>query len=135
MNRTRFGVGCTIALLAVIGPRRASALEVDVTTLRATVAVVTANVALRDALPDKFRRLVDDGGVVHLRVQAEVWERRPVWDRLVYPTVVRVFRVSRSPAGRDIAISDPDGAVTLHPTLPNPLELSIRVGRFTVICG
>ena len=37
--------------------------------------------------------------MLHLRVQAELWESRPVWDRLVYPAIVRVFRLGAR-AGR-----------------------------------
>jgi hypothetical protein len=106
----------------------AAALDVDVKELRAASARVTATIELRDVLPDRFRRVIDQGGAVHLRVQAEVWERRPVWDRLVYPTVVRVFRLARTPTGREIAVTDPDGLVAAHAELPDPFPVSIRVG-------
>jgi hypothetical protein len=80
-------------------------------------------------LPDRFRDTIERGGVVHLRVQAEVWERRPVWDRLVYPAVVRVFRLARTPSGQQFAVYDPDGNATIQPTVPNPLALNLRIGN------
>jgi hypothetical protein len=106
----------------------ASALGVEVKDLTAAAAVVTASVEVRDVLPDRFRQTIDQGGVVHLRVHAEVWERRPVWDRLVYPAVLRVFRLTRTPSGREFAIYHPDGGVRIEPDIPNPLPLAIRVG-------
>jgi len=106
----------------------AAALGVDVKDLRVAAADVTASVELRDVLPERFRQTVDQGGVVHLRIHAEVWEKRPVWDRLVYPSVVRVFRLARTPSGREFAVYEPEGGFTLHPGVPNPLRLSVRVG-------
>jgi hypothetical protein len=106
----------------------ATALGVDVKDLRVAAADVTASVELRDVLPERFRQTVDQGGVVHLRIHAEVWEKRPVWDRLVYPSVVRVFRLARTPSGREFAVYEPEGGFTLHPGVPNPLRLSVRVG-------
>jgi len=105
-----------------------AALGVEIKDLRAAAADVTASIELRDALPERFRQTVDQGGVVHLRIHAELWEKRPVWDRLVYPAVVRVFRLARTPSGREFAIYEPEGGSTLHPSVPDPLRLSIRVG-------
>ena len=36
--------------------------------------------------------------MLHLRLQAELWESRPVWDRLVYPAILRVVRMTRGSA-------------------------------------
>lgn len=118
-----------LGLLALSAAADASALGVDVKDLRAAAAVVTASIELRDVLPDRFRQTVDQGGVVHLRIHTEVWERRPAWDRLVYPAVVRVFRLARTPSGREFAVYDPEGAVTFQgAAAPDPLPLAIRVG-------
>jgi hypothetical protein len=106
----------------------AAALGVEIKELRSTAASVTASIELRDVLPDRFRETVDRGGVVHLRIHTEVWERRPVWDRLVYPAVVRVFRLARTPSRQEFAVYDPEGGVTTHASVPDPLPLAIRVG-------
>src|SRR5262249_3662411 len=45
--------------------------------------------------PDRFKKLLDENGAVHLRLQAEVWESRPVWDRLVYPAILKIVRITR----------------------------------------
>jgi hypothetical protein len=116
-------------LCALFAAAPAAALDVRVTELRASASIVSASFELRDILPDKFRTLVDTGGVLHLRVQAELWERRPVWDRLVYPAVVRVFRLARAPSGRELTVTDPDGAMSVYDEVPNPLAVSLRVGN------
>jgi hypothetical protein len=113
----------------------AAALGVEVKDLRSAAADVTASIELSDVLPDRFRQTVDRGGVVHLRIYAEVWERRPVWDRLVYPAVVRVYRLALTPSGRQFAVYDPDGSVTEHASVPNPLPLAIRVGSADRLAG
>ena len=77
-------------LLAAAAP--ASALDVEVKGLHTAGAAVTTAIELRDVIPERFRKTLVEGGVLHLRVQAELWEARPVWDRLVYPAIVRVFR-------------------------------------------
>ena len=87
----------------------ARALDVQVKDVRAGTAAVQAALELRDLVPDRFRHVLDDGGVLHLRVQAELWESRPVWDRLVFPAMIRMFRLVRAAAGRDVALIDPDG--------------------------
>ena len=102
-------------------------LDVQVKNVRTPAGAVTATVELRDVLPDRFRRVVEDGGVLHLRVQTELWESRPVWDRLVYPAIVRVFRLGRAPAARTISMTDTNGAV---PTpMLDPLPLIVDLGN------
>jgi hypothetical protein len=53
------------------------------------------SIELRDVIPDRFRKLLDDNGSLHLRVQAELWESRPVWDRLVFPAILQAVRIRR----------------------------------------
>ena len=123
MKLAAFACLCALSIAT-----EAAALGVEVKDLRSAAADVIASIELRDVLPDRFRQTVERGGVVHLRIHAEVWERRPVWDRLVYPAVVRVFRLARTPSGREFAVYDPDGGVTPYAEVPNPLPLPIRVG-------
>ena len=114
-------------LVAASASASARPLDVQVKSVRTPAAAVTATVELRDVLPDRFRKLVEDGGVLHLRVQTELWESRPVWDRLVYPAIVRVFRLGRAPAARTISMTDTRGAA---PTpLVDPLPLIVDLGN------
>ncbi len=89
--------------------------------------MVATTIELRDLVPDRFRKTLDAGGVLHLRVQAELWESRPVWDRLVYPAIVRVFRFTRAP-GNALAITDPSGTATLYPVAPRAMPMVLDLG-------
>lgn len=117
-----FACGFLVATTASARP-----LDVQVKNIRTPAAAVTATVELRDVLPDRFRKLVEDGGVLHLRVQTELWESRPVWDRLVYPAIVRVFRLGRAPAARTISMTDTSGAASTP--MVDPLPLTVDLGN------
>jgi hypothetical protein len=123
------GRAALFAVVSLLASSRASALEVVIKDVRAPSGSVTTSVEIRDALPDRFKKLIDDGGVLHLRVQAELWESRPVWDRLVYPAIVRVFRLARTASGRQISISDSAGGTTTYAEVPNPLSSTIELGK------
>ena len=125
----------TLALSILVGllAAPASALELMIKNVRTPASTVTANIEVRDVLPDRFKRLIDDGGVLHLRIEAELWESRPVWDRLVYPAIVRVFRLGRAVSGREISVNDSGGSTRTYPTAPNPLPVAIELGNSTRI--
>jgi hypothetical protein len=117
----------TVVLLLVSSG--AAAFEVSVKGVHTSSTIVTATVDVRDVLPDRFKKLLDEGSVLHLRVQAELWESRPVWDRLVYPTIVRVFRLARVASGSQISIGESAGGTTIHASIPNPLGIAIELGK------
>ncbi len=96
-----------LSFLLLAAPARA--LDVRVTDVRAASVMLQTTIELRDLIPDRFKQVIDDGGVLHVRVQTELWESRPLWDRLVYPAIVRMFRLARAAAGRDVALIDADG--------------------------
>jgi hypothetical protein len=117
-----------LLVCALFAARPAAALDLRIKDVRSATSTVVATLDLRDLVPDRFRKLIDDGGVLHLRVQTEVWERRPVWDRLVYPAVVRLFRLARSRTSSEMTLTDQEGVRTAYPALPNPLPVAIPVG-------
>jgi hypothetical protein len=114
-------------VLAFAAPARAE-LDVQVKDVRAPATAIRTTIELHDIVPDRFKKLMNDGRVLHLRVQAELWESRPIWDRLVYPAIVRVFRMGRNPSGRDIAITDPDGAAATYPSVPATMPVVVDLG-------
>jgi len=118
-------IGALVGGLLTAAP--AAALDVQVKEVRAASSVVSATLELRDILPDRFKKTLDQGGVLHLRVQAELWESRPVWDRLVFPAVVRVFRFTRG-SGNSMSITDPGGAVTTSQTPPRLMPVGVDLG-------
>src|SRR5689334_47816 len=73
----------------------AFALEVQVKGVTTGSSTVHAAIELRDVVPDRFKHLLEENRPLHLRLQGELWESRPVWDRLVYPAIVRVIRITR----------------------------------------
>jgi len=108
---------------------RALALEVQVKDLRAVAATVRATIEVHDVVPDRFKKMLDTGNVLHLRLQTELWESRPVWDRLVYPAMTRVFRLARAVSGGDVSISDTSGSAASYPAVPNPLPVLVDLGN------
>ena len=123
-SRIRAAAAVVCVLLAAAP---AAALEVQVKDVQAPSSSVTTTIELRDLLPDRFRKTLDDGGVLHLRVQAELWESRPVWDRLMYPAIVRVFRYARAP-GNGLSITDPSGSATTYPAPPRSMPVVLDLG-------
>jgi hypothetical protein len=107
----------------------AFALDVVIKDVRSPASAVTASIDVSDVVPDRFKRHLDEGGVLHLRVEAELWESRPVWDRLVYPAIVRVFRLGRVPVRGEISVSDSGGTTRTYPAAPNPLSVVIELGN------
>jgi hypothetical protein len=103
------------------------ALDVEVKAIRSPSGAVSASIELRDLIPDRFKKTIDEGGVLHLRVQAELWEARPVWDRLVFPAIVRVFRFTRG-AGRNLSMTDPSGVVTTTQEAPRAMPIDVALG-------
>ena len=126
-GRTRRALGA-IALVLTLATPAAAALDVFVKDVQTPASAVRTTIELRDIVPERFRKMMDEGRVLHLRVQAELWESRPIWDRLVYPAIVRVFRVGRSTSGRDVAITDPDGAAQTYPALPGTMPVVVDLG-------
>ncbi len=107
---------------------RAAALDVQVTDVYAPGTAVQTTIELHDIVPDRFQKMIDDGRDLHLRVEAELWESRPVWDRLVFPAIVRVFRLGHVPSGRDIAITDQNGGARTFPSMPDRLPVVLDLG-------
>jgi hypothetical protein len=107
----------------------AAALDIVIKDVRSPASAVTTSLELSDVVPDRFKRHLDEGGVLHLRVEAELWESRPVWDRLVYPAIVRVFQLGRVPARGEITVTDSGGTAKTYPSAPNPLAIAIELGN------
>jgi hypothetical protein len=117
------------AFLAVsLFASRALAFDVQVKELRTPASAVRATIEVRDVVPDRFKKMLEAGNVLHLRLQAELWESRPVWDRLVYPAITRVFRVARSASGGDVSIADAAGGSMTYPTASNALPVLVDLG-------
>ncbi len=120
-------LGTILGVLLVASPA-AAALGVQVRDVRAPASAVRTTIELRDIIPDRFNKMIDEGRVLHLRVQAELWQSRPVWDRLVFPSIVRVFRLGRGPSARELSITDAEGSAKSYSALPNPMPIVVDLG-------
>jgi hypothetical protein len=123
--RTRTAIVILLALTAASA--RGYALEASIMEIRIAGGAVHAAIDLRGTLPEKLRQVLQAGGALHVRLQAELWEDRPLWDRLVRPAAVTVYRIVQDPSTSHIAISDALGRITSHPTMPSPLQLRADV--------
>ena len=119
---------CAALALVYVTALAAAPLDVQVKDVRTPASAVRTTIEIRDLVPERFKRMMDDGRILHLRVQAELWESRPIWDRLVYPAIVRVFRLGNSPSGREVAITDPDGASTTYRVVPSSIPVVVDLG-------
>lgn len=113
--------------LGLMAAAPAHALETHIGEVRALDKSVLASLNLRDVFSEKFRQVLQSGGALHIRVQAELWEDRPIWDRLVRPAVVTVFRIVRDPSTAQLAISDAFGKLLAFPAYPDTLPLRVDV--------
>jgi hypothetical protein len=116
-------------IILFLAASRAQALDVVVKDVGAVALTVRATLEVRDVVPDRFKKILDSGGVLHLRLQTELWESRPVWDRLVYPAITRVLRLTRTAASGEISISDSTASSSTYPAVPNPLPAIVELGN------
>jgi hypothetical protein len=107
-------------------PAAAADMSLQLNEVRAVGPSIRASIDLREVFSEKFRSILQDGGRLHLRVQAELWEDRPLWDKLVRPAIVSVFRIIRDPNSQ-ITVSDTVGLVTSLPWPANALGLRVEV--------
>jgi hypothetical protein len=105
---------------------QAAALEARVAEIRIVGPTVRASVELRQSLPDKLKQVVQAGGSLHVRLQTEMWEDRAIWDKIVRPASITVYRIARDPVTSQIAVSSPYGR-TAYPDLPERLQLRVDV--------
>jgi hypothetical protein len=129
MPRRRY-LPFVLALLLVAG--RAApvlALETRLIELRVAGGSLFAGLELRELFPAKFQAVLQDGAAIHLRLQLELWEDRPVWDKLAHPAVVSVFRMVLDPQTRMVRVADRYGEVSRQPAWQEPLSLRIDLGR------
>jgi len=118
---------CAVLALGIAPP--ASALETRLTELRVAGGSVRASLEIRDIFPAKFRAVLEEGAAIHLRLQIELWEDRPMWDKLVQPAVVAVLRIALDPATRQVTVTDRYGELSRQPAWQEPLTLRPDIGR------
>ena len=104
----------------------AAAMEARILEVRLTGPTIRASIELRDVIGEKFRELLQSGEALHVRVEAELWEDRPLWDKLVRPAILNAFKIIRDPNSQ-ISIADSLGIVASLPDSASPVPLRVEV--------
>jgi hypothetical protein len=107
----------------------ATALEARLTEIRVAGGGIRASLEIRDMFPAKFQAILEDRGAIHLRLQIELWEDRPIWDKLAQPSVVTIFRIVMDPSTREVSVADRYGEVSRQPAWQEPLVVQTNLGR------
>ena len=118
-----------LTILLTLAAAQAFALETQLIEIRVAGGSLFAALELREMFPAKFQAILQDGAAIHLRLQLELWEDRPVWDKLASPAVVSVFRMVLDPQTRAVRVADQYGEVSRQPAWQEPLSLRIDLGR------
>jgi hypothetical protein len=116
-----------VAVLVCAALVRVAALGGSVAELRTVEGHVRAALQLRDVFSDGMRELLEQGGPLHVRVEAALWEDR-LWDRPIEPPRVTIFRIVTRATGKEIAVIDPGGGTSTYPPYPNPLTIDVDLG-------
>jgi len=126
MTKTR---AMLVGVLLLLVARPAFALEARLTEIRVAGGSLRASLEVRDLFPEKFQNVLDGGGAIYLRLQVELWHSRNVWDKLVQPAVISVFRIVLVPGTRDVRVADAYGEVSRQAAWQEPLTLRLDLGR------
>jgi hypothetical protein len=129
MRRRRCPRFVLAALLALAHASPVLALETKLVELRVAGGSLFAALDVREIFPEKFQAVLRDGAAIHLRLQLELWEDRPVWDKLAHPAVVSVFRMVLDPQSQMVRVADQYGEVARQAAWQEPLALRIDLGR------
>lgn len=127
--RRRLRPAVLAALLTLGHAVPAFALETRLIEMRVAGGSLFAALELRDLFPARFQAILQDGAAIHLRLQLELWEDRPVWDKLANPSVVSVFRMVLDRQTNAVRVADQYGEVSRQPAWQEPLSLRIDLGR------
>jgi len=94
--------------VALLAHATLAALGIDVARLGASGSTARAELSVRGLFADRFRRLIEEGGTLHLRIRAELWEDR-AWDRLAAPALVGTWRIRASVPAGSLTMTDSRG--------------------------
>jgi len=129
MRTRRFLPFVAAALLTLGLASPAAALETRIVEMRVAGGSLFAALEVKDLFPEKFQGVLESGSAIHLRLQIELWEDRPVWDKLAQPATVSVFRIVLDRTTRSVKVADRYGEVSSTPAWQEPLSLRVDLGR------
>jgi hypothetical protein len=109
-------------------PRAVQALEARVTEMRVTGARIWAAIELRDLLRDRFLELVRSGKAVFVQLEADLWEDRRVFDRMVLTTRPATYRIDPDVDTGGVILFDQYGGTSRHADVRQPISLRVELG-------
>ena len=113
-------VSLLTAGVALLAHATLAALGIDVARLGASGSTARAELSVRGLFAERFRRLIEGGGTLHLRIRAELWEDR-AFDRLAAPALVGTWRISSSASGTALRVTDSRDTEYDQPLWADPL--------------
>ncbi len=135
LRRTRLTVRqrsffVVVALCASVAwlPAPVLALEVRVNQLRTTGTRVWAGLEVRDLLQNGFLKLIREGRAIFVQLEADLWEDRRIFDRIVITIPPVTWRVDQDQEGRGVLLQDQDGGSQRHADIRQPLSLRVDLG-------
>jgi hypothetical protein len=120
-----------IAAAAVVSSAgaRAEALEARIAQLRMTGPRLWTIVELREFLEGNFLELVRGGRAVFVQLQADLWEDRRVFDRVVITTAPATYRIDADAGGAGVVLVDQFGGSLRHADARQPLPVRLDLGQ------
>ena len=119
----RLGVFLVLAAIVWVADLQAAGMQARVARFKRTGAALRVSLEIQDFLNDRFRAVLERGGTLYVRIEAELWEPRSVWDRLVRPASISVARVTREASSRSLALVDPFGEAAAYPSYPRAVTV------------
>lgn len=126
--RSRLLATAALGAALVSVPVRLLALDARVAELRVAGPRLAAAIEIRDLLRDSFLTLVQQGRAVFVQLEANLWEDRRVFDRLVIAAPPGTWRLDRDDTGLGVLIQDHHGGSVRHPDARQPFRLRIDLG-------
>ncbi len=106
--------------VALLAHATLTALGMEVARVGATGSSARAELSVRGLFAERFRRLIEGGGTLHVRIRAELWEDR-AWDRLAAPALIGTWSVRSSISGKGLTITDARNTEYDQPMWADPL--------------
>jgi hypothetical protein len=110
--------------VALLAHATLAALGMEVARVGTTGTTARAELSVRGLFAERFRRLIEGGGTLHLRIRAELWEDR-AWDRLAAPALVGTWRIRSSLSGSALTVTDTRDTEYDQPLWADPVLLRL----------
>jgi hypothetical protein len=98
-------------------------VQAKVTGFTRAGAAIRVALEIQDLFTERFRRVVDQGGTLYVRIETELWEPRRVWDRLVQTSAISVARLTSEAVSRSVVLVDGFGQASVYPAHPRVVKV------------